>query len=65
VVGIVPGTVGFDDQPVPEADEVHDVPPQRDLTAELDVVQVAIAQDGPELRLHALGTLAELSGEGA
>jgi hypothetical protein len=42
------GTVGLDDQPVPEADEIDDVSADRELTAELEILQPAVAQEFPE-----------------
>jgi hypothetical protein len=41
-------TVGLDDQPVPQADEIDDVSADRDLTAELQILQSAVAQQFPE-----------------
>ena len=44
---VMVGTAGLDDQAVAQADEVGDVAADRDLAAELEVAQAAIAEEFP------------------
>ena len=58
------GAVSLEDQAVSQADEVGDVAAQRDLAAELQAVEAAVAQEFPQQALGHGRFAAQTAGEG-
>jgi len=48
---IVSGTIGLDDQPMPQAKKIDDVSPDRDLSSKLEAIEAPVAQQFPQRAL--------------
>jgi hypothetical protein len=56
--------VRLDDQPMPQAYEVSDVTPDRQLAAELQAVQTAVSQQPPQQLLRRRRPISQTPGKG-